>query len=101
MSLYDDDRRDFDLMMARKLKRKRNRDIEWINRDGEAIPLAEMENDHLLNTIALLGRKAEAWQRTKALADSKGLKVPEPTMYGKPLAYWSDAMLKELNRRQK
>lgn len=80
---------------------RKNRDTIWFQRDGTPIKLADMGDGHLLNTIALLGRKAEAWQKTYALAKSMELRIPEPIMYGQPLEFWSNAMLKELNRREK
>jgi hypothetical protein len=84
-----------------KTKAKRNRDIEWTTGTGEIKRLEEMEDSHLLNTIAYINRRVEAHAKVEQLAHARGMAVPDFTINKESADFWTDAMFKELDRRQR
>lgn len=43
-----------DLIQELWLRRRNSGEIKWTTKSGEAIPIKEMSNQHLLNTINML-----------------------------------------------
>lgn len=82
------------------VKAKRNLDIEWVTGQGEIMRLEQMEDSHLLNTVAYIRRRTEEHAKTVELAESLHFKVPQFVINKQPADFWIGAMLKELNRRQ-
>lgn len=78
----------------------RNRDIRWTTGQGEGIRLEDMEDSHLLNTVAYINRRVEEYNKMVELASRRGYAVPAFTINKQTADYWTNAMLKELNRRQ-
>lgn len=78
----------------------KNKDIEWVTGQGEVLKLKEMEDSHLLNTIAYVTRKIDSHGITTMLAAERGFTLPALVVNRQPAQFWIDAMLKELNRRE-
>lgn len=79
---------------------KRKRDIEWTTGKGEIMRIADMEESHLLNTVAYINRRVEEYKKVKQMAITVGLMIPEQIINKKPCSFWVTAMLWELHRRE-
>lgn len=80
-------------------KNMRNKDYIWQSADGRAYALHEMEESHLMNTVAFLDRKINEFNNIATDAADKGLLFPKYKVNGELGTVWKDRMLKELNRR--
>lgn len=57
-----------DLKFERWLRRRNAGEIAWRTRDGKIIPIKDMTDEHLANTIAMIDRKErEEWEYYEAL----------------------------------
>ena len=75
--------------------------IYWTTGDGESVPLHEMEDSHLQNTLNYITRRSQDWESVKALAyERTGRDLGEFVINGKPASEWFDLMTAEVARRQ-
>jgi len=73
----------------------------WQCADGRNLPLKDMEEQHLLNTVLILKRKQDIYDRTIGPAIDRGMSIPPLEVHGHPIAKWAMWMLQELDRRNK
>lgn len=85
---------------ATKKRSEKNRDIEWTTGQGEVLRLEQMEDSHLLNTVAYINRKLDEYNKVAAMAHARNQTVPQYMINKASGTFWIDAMLKELNRRE-
>jgi len=71
----------------------------WQCQDGRNLPLRDMEEQHLLNTVLMLKRKQDMYDRTIGPAIDHGMSIPPLEVHGHSLAKWAMWMLEELDRR--
>lgn len=48
----------FDLQLERWLRARNNGDIVWTTKEGNQVPIKDMTDTHLVNTINMLERKS-------------------------------------------
>lgn len=48
----------FDLQLERWLRARNNGDIIWTTKEGNQVPIKDMTDTHLVNTINMLERKS-------------------------------------------
>ena len=73
----------------------------WKCQDGRNLPLRDMEEQHLLNTILMLKRKQDMYDQAIGPAIDRGMSIPPLEVSGYSLDKWAMWMLQELDRRAK
>lgn len=72
----------------------------WTTRDGEIIPINEMKDSHLQNTINYLTRKSFEWEFSRELAAKKGVDLGEMIVNKRTVTEWLNILIDEVSNRQ-
>lgn len=79
----------------------RNRDAQWVCRDGRQMTLAEMDDNHLLNLRNYLLKLLAEDEKAKELANDNNFLVIARRFQGASIDDWIFRTMKEINRRAK
>lgn len=83
------------------MDKMRNRDTQWICRDGRQMTLAEMDDNHLLNLRNYLLKLLAEDEKAKELANDNNFLVVARRFQGVSIDDWIFRVMKEINRRAK
>lgn len=73
----------------------------WTTGDGESLPVSDMEDSHIQNTLNYITRRSQQWEVTRELArERNGVDVGEYIINGKAGREWFDIFVAEIKKRQ-
>lgn len=75
--------------------------IFWTTANNRIIPIQDLDDTHILNIISYLIKRQEVFLKIKGLAAMRGLIIAGPLFREKPVEFWLDTLLIELDNRAK
>jgi len=75
--------------------------IFWTTANNRIIPIQDLDDTHILNIISYLIKRQEEFLKIKGLAAVRGLIIARPLFREKPVEFWLDTLLIELDNRAK
>lgn len=75
--------------------------IFWTTANNRIIPIQCLDDMHILNIISYLIKRQEEFLKIKELATIRGLTIARPLFRKRPMEFWLDTFLKELDNRAK
>ena len=75
--------------------------IFWTTANNRIIPIQDLDDMHIFNIISYLIKRQEEFLKIKELATIRGLTIARPLFRERPMEFWLDTLLKELDSRAK
>lgn len=82
-------------------RRDIRKQVFWTTGEGESLPVSDMEDSHIQNTLNYITRRSQQWEVTRELArERNGVDVGEYIINDKPGHEWFDIFVAEIKKRQ-